>query len=89
MVEKIILRPLALEDAAQIQEIFPHWEVVRYLRNIVPWPYPPDGARHYIEEIALPAIARGTERHWTLQLKTEPERVIGEIGLKSNDEDHR
>lgn len=87
--ERLILHPLASDDAAQIQEIFPHWEVVRYLRNIVPWPYPRDGARHYIEEIALPAIACGTEWHWTLRLKTEPERVIGAIGLRSNDEDHR
>jgi RimJ/RimL family protein N-acetyltransferase len=87
--ERLILRPLALEDAPQIQEIFPHWEVVRYLMNIVPWPYPPDGARQYIEEIALPAIGRGEEWHWTLRLRTDPDRVIGAIGLKTADTDHR
>ncbi|HEY1768108.1 MAG TPA: GNAT family N-acetyltransferase [Terracidiphilus sp.] len=86
---RLILRPLAREDAAQIQLIFPHWEVVRYLRNIVPWPYPPEGARQYIEEMALPAIARGEEWHWTLRLRHAPETIIGAIGLKPNDEDHR
>lgn len=78
---RLLLRPLALEDAAQIQEVFPHWEIVRYLRNTVPWPYPLDGARHYIEGIALPAIARGEEWHWTLRLKSAPDRLIGYIAL--------
>jgi [ribosomal protein S5]-alanine N-acetyltransferase len=87
--ERLILRPLALEDAKQIQQIFPHWEVVRYLLNIVPWPYPPNGAQFYLEEIALPAMERGEEFHWTLRLKSEPECVIGVISLKTNEEDHR
>jgi [ribosomal protein S5]-alanine N-acetyltransferase len=78
---RLLLRPLTLADAPQIQEIFPHWEVVRYLRNIVPWPYPPDGARRYIEDVALPAIARGDEWHWTLRLKSDPDRIIGNIAL--------
>jgi hypothetical protein len=42
--ERLLLRPLEIGDAAQIQELFPHWEIVRYLLNRVPWPYPPDGA---------------------------------------------
>jgi [ribosomal protein S5]-alanine N-acetyltransferase len=41
---RLLLRPLALEDAEQIQRIFPHWDVVRYLADRVPWPYPDDGA---------------------------------------------
>ena len=42
--ERLILRPLEVADATQIQELFPHWEIVRFLMNRVPWPYPPDGA---------------------------------------------
>jgi ribosomal-protein-alanine N-acetyltransferase len=34
------LRPLELADAAQVQILFPDWEIVRYLANKVPWPYP-------------------------------------------------
>ncbi len=37
--------------------------------------------RTYYSEVALPAMERGDEWHWTLRLKTEPERVIGSIGL--------
>jgi ribosomal-protein-alanine N-acetyltransferase len=86
---RLLLRPLALEDAPQIQEIFPHWEVVRYLRNTVPWPYPPDGARRYVEDIALPAIARGDEWHWTLRLKSDPDRIIGYIAITSTEGHNR
>jgi ribosomal-protein-alanine N-acetyltransferase len=87
--KRLHLRPLAAEDAAQIQEIFPHWEVVRYLMNIVPWPYPPDGARFYVNQIALPAMESGQEYHWTLRLHTAPEQVIGVISLKPTEDDHR
>jgi [ribosomal protein S5]-alanine N-acetyltransferase len=79
---RLVLRPMALEDADQIQERFPHWDVVRYLANVVPWPYPPDGALTYIRDVALPAVARGEEWHWTLRLKTDPDRIIGAISLK-------
>jgi RimJ/RimL family protein N-acetyltransferase len=33
---RLLLRPLELADAEQIERIFPHWEVVRYLNAIVP-----------------------------------------------------
>ena len=41
--DRLFLRPLELGDADQIQEIFPQWEVVRYLSAEIPWPYPMDG----------------------------------------------
>ena len=41
---RLILRPLQLEDAEQVQALFPQWEIVRYLTARVPWPYPEDGA---------------------------------------------
>jgi [ribosomal protein S5]-alanine N-acetyltransferase len=80
---RLVLRPLALEDADRIQDLFPHWEIVRHMANVVPWPYPPDGALTYIRDAALPAVARGDEWHWTLRLKTEPDRVIGCIALNN------
>lgn len=86
---RLLLKPLALADAPQTQLLFPHWEIVRFLRNVVPWPYPPDGAQRYYEEIALPAIARGDEWHWNLRLKTDPEHLIGSIGLFKGENDNR
>ncbi len=72
-----------------MQIIFPHWDVVRYLNALVPWPYPPDGAQRYYEDVAIPAMARGDEWTWMLRLKTHPYQVIGGITLKRGDNEHR
>jgi hypothetical protein len=66
---RLFLRPLMLADAQQTQLLFPHWEIVRYLSNVVPWPYPPDGAYTHYRDAALPAMERGDAWHWTLRLR--------------------
>jgi RimJ/RimL family protein N-acetyltransferase len=80
---------LKLSDAGQVQHIFPHWEVVRYMTTRVPWPYPPDGALQYYRDVALPAIERGQEWHWTIRLKTDPDKIIGSIGLLTLENNNR
>jgi RimJ/RimL family protein N-acetyltransferase len=86
---RLVLRPLELADAEQVQILFPNWEIVQYLASRVPWPYPANGAETFYRDIVLPAIERGEEWHWTLRLKAEPDRIIGSISLKSNDTDNR
>lgn len=86
---RLVLHPLALEDAGQIQAIFPQWEIVRFLDARVPWPYPAGGARHFIEQIELPAMARGEAWSWTLRLKTHPGEVIGNLELRQGEQDNR
>jgi len=86
---RLRLRPLELADAPQIQELFARWEIVRHLANVVPWPYPPDGAEQFIRHVALPAIQRGDEWIWTLRLRDDPPRVIGSIGLKRGEVKNR
>jgi RimJ/RimL family protein N-acetyltransferase len=86
---RLWLRPLELSDADQTQLLFPCWEIVKYLANRVPWPYPPDGARSYYRDIALPAMERGEEWHWTLRLKSDPDRLIGSISLMKHDNENR
>jgi ribosomal-protein-alanine N-acetyltransferase len=86
---RLLLRPLELVDADRVQMLFPHWDVVKYLRAVVPWPYPPDGARQFVEHIALPAMARGEEWIWSIRLKSEPDQLIGTIGLKKSEEENR
>jgi len=86
---RLILRPLELADATQVQRIFPHWGVVEFLANHVPWPYPDDGALTYYRDAALPAVERGEEWHWTIRLKSAPEQIIGAIGLFDNASNNR
>lgn len=86
---RLILRPLELADAPRTQLLFPHWEVVKYLNAVVPWPYPDDGAETYYREVALPAMERGEEWHWTIRLKESPSEHIGGIALHGGRADQR
>jgi [ribosomal protein S5]-alanine N-acetyltransferase len=85
---RLVLHPLALVDAQQVQPLFANWEIVQYLNNRVPWPYPSDGAHTFYRDVALPAVERGEAWHWTLRLKTAPNQIIGSIGL-ARDGDNR
>ena len=79
---RLILRPLALTDADEVQPLFAQWEIVRHLNARVPWPFPPDGVRTFYLDSALPAIERGEQWHWMLTLKNDPEKkIIGSICL--------
>ena len=86
---RLLLRPLQLSDAAQVQLLFPHWEIVRYLNHRVPWPYPFDGAHAYYRDIALPAMACGEEWHWSLRLRSAPAQVVGCISLLNREDKNR
>lgn len=86
---RLLLRPLELADADQAQILFPQWEIVRYLNNRVPWPYPADGAYRFYRDVALPAVERGEAWHWTLRLKDDRGRLIGSISLMRGEADNR
>jgi RimJ/RimL family protein N-acetyltransferase len=86
---RLLLRPLELADAAATQALFPQWEIVKYLANQVPWPYPPDGAYTHYRDVILPAIERGEMWSWTLRLKSAPERMIGSISLMVKADNNR
>jgi ribosomal-protein-alanine N-acetyltransferase len=86
---RLILRPLELADAPQVQLLFPHWEIVKYLNSKVPWPYPEDGAISFIRDVSLPAAVRGESWDWSIRLKSEPEQLIGCINLTKGEDVNR
>lgn len=86
---RLLLRPLELADADQVQQLFPHWDVVKHLNAIVPWPYPPDGARRFIAGVALPAMERGEQWTWSIRPRAEPDRLIGCINLRTGEDENR
>jgi ribosomal-protein-alanine N-acetyltransferase len=89
MTKRLILRPLELGDAAEIQELFPHWEIVKYLQNRIPWPYPPNGAVQFLRDIALPQVERGELWQWSLRLRSEQDQLIGVINLVAGKDTNR
>ncbi|HBV39827.1 MAG TPA: GNAT family N-acetyltransferase [Erwinia sp.] len=86
---RLYLRPLQVEDALQIQRIFPQWEIVRHLAAGFPWPFPDDGASRYVNTVALPASERGTAWFWTLRRKENPSVMIGLICLSDEPDNNR
>jgi len=86
---RLILRPLILADADAVQAVFPQWDVVRFLADQVPWPYPADGAKTFIRDLAIPAMEQGTEWHWSIRRKAAPETLIGVISLRDKPDDNR
>jgi ribosomal-protein-alanine N-acetyltransferase len=86
---RLWLRPLELADAEECQVLFPQWEIVRYLRDQFPWPLPPDASYRNIRDNVLPAVERGEEWHWSLRLKTAPDKLIGRISLHREIDNNR
>jgi RimJ/RimL family protein N-acetyltransferase len=82
---RLLLQPLQLEDAEQLEALFAHWEIVEFLNAMVPWPYPPGGSLEHMRDSALPAMARGEEWHWTLRLKPAPQQIIGRVVLSQGE----
>ncbi len=64
--ERLILRPISLDDAAALQKHFNDWEIIKYLSGNVPWPYPDYGTNDFLENIALPNIKKGRDIMWVL-----------------------
>ena len=85
----MLLRPLEIADATQIQELFPHWEVVKHLNDRVPWPYPADGAHQFLSDVALPSMERGEQWSWSIRLKSDPHQLIGCISLMKGVHENR
>jgi ribosomal-protein-alanine N-acetyltransferase len=86
---RLILFPLEIADAEAIQQLFPKWEILQFMTNQIPWPYPADGALTFIRDIALPAMRQGTAWHWSIRPRRTPEQLIGVISLRDKTDENR
>ncbi len=77
---RLILKGVTLENAADYEKYFVDYEVIRHLSNVVPWPYPKNGVREFLENIALPQQGK-TQWLWGIFLKANPSELIGAIDL--------
>ncbi|MBD2795103.1 GNAT family N-acetyltransferase [Xenorhabdus sp. 18] len=88
--KRLLLKKLAYDDATQIQQKFPHWDIVKYLdSHAVPWPYPDNGAEYFVKKVALPAIQSGKSWVWSIRVKKQPDELIGVIGLYDKQDNNR
>lgn len=83
---RLLLRPPALADADVFQWHFADWEVIKQIGSHVPWPYPTDGARKYLE-IFIPQNGNGSFFYWGIFSKKNPQELIGAIEYRFRPED--
>ena len=80
--KRLVLRPLALSDAPDIQRHFDNWNIIRHLARVVPWPYPDDGAESFVK-LQLEKVAAGEEIYqWVLTLRPGDGEAIGNIHFR-------
>lgn len=86
---RLILKPLTSDDAVQIQKLYPKWEIVRFMVSTVPWPYPENGAEHFVNNVALPDMNKGIAWLWTIRRNDYPDEVMGLICLYGIEDNNR
>ena len=85
---RLLLRPLELADAGQATDFssLGSRPIPQQPRSLA---YPSDGVQTYYRGVALPAIERGEEWHWSLRLKSAPSQMIGCITLMNREGNNR
>ncbi|MBN1117298.1 MAG: GNAT family N-acetyltransferase [Bacteroidales bacterium] len=78
--ERLILRGVTLADAPSYTEHFVDYDVIRYLSQLVPWPYPEHGVEEYLKNSVLPNQGNG-QWTWGIFVQNEPSKLIGCIDL--------
>jgi RimJ/RimL family protein N-acetyltransferase len=76
--ERLVLRPVALEDAPAVQRQVARYEIARNLYTL-PWPYPEDGAETWL---------RGAAERGNFAIEREGE-LIGVMSLTVTEQDSR
>lgn len=79
--ERLILRPISLDDAPDIQTHFNDWNIIKHMNSGVPWPYPDDGAFTFLRDRVMPNVKAGKENVWAITLKQKAHTFIGAISF--------
>ena len=87
--KRLILRPPQLTDAPDIQKQINDWEVVKFLSNQIPWPYPDTGAIDFIKKVVHPNQGKDNW-FWAICIKEKPDTAIGLVELwRDGSPEHR
>jgi len=78
--ERLILRPITIDDLSSYQQNFSDYEIIRYLATNVPWPYPKNGVHEFYYKVLLSKQGQNYW-HWGIFLKDSPLETIGGVDL--------
>lgn len=84
-INEISLRAVGLKNAPAMQEHFANWNVVKSIGGI-PWPYPSDGSRNYIE-MRLNESVQKEIYFWGIFLKKNSDELIGTVECRFFDDE--
>lgn len=78
--ERLILREVGTQDIPSYQKHFKDYEVIRNLAAIVPWPFPDDGVKSFLEERIFPFQGQSLWM-WGIFRQENPTELIGVVHL--------
>ena len=81
--QRLYLKQVTADDAEAYESGFSHYQVIRYLSESVPWPYPKGGVASFLESKVIPL--QGVDQWmWGLWVKSQQpgvDRLIGAVHL--------
>ncbi len=80
MTDRLILREVTQEDIPAYKKYFVDYEVIQHLAAHVPWPYPKDGVREFLNKFIFPDQGK-TQWLWGIFEKENPAELIGAVHL--------
>ena len=79
---RLILRPLTLADAPEVQAQFGCWDIIQHMSMRVPWPYPEDGSEQFIQGLVQRLKDCPDDRGWGITQK-DGGQLMGFIDYRS------
>jgi RimJ/RimL family protein N-acetyltransferase len=78
--ERLILRAVSVKDIPSYHKYFVDYEVIQHLAAHVPWPYPEDGVKWFLENNIFPHQGNNLWM-WGIYEKEKPLELIGAVHL--------
>jgi [ribosomal protein S5]-alanine N-acetyltransferase len=81
--DRLILRGVTSKDIPAYEKYFIDYEVIGHLSAAVPWPYPKEGVKQFLEILIFPH--QGNDQwFWGIFEKKNPDELIGVVHLWRN-----
>lgn len=78
--KRLILKEVSFHDVPSYKKHFVDYEVIGHLSSAVPWPYPKNGVKEFLETFIIPQ--QGKDRwFWGIYRKEKPDEIIGGVDL--------